>query len=169
MNTLRIILTGMILVGWIGQAQANGYWGVGGSLINFDDGADEIDPKNGLLRLGYEINQHFEIGGEISLTLISDEFEGVDFDVDSTFFYIKLNAVLDGGNRVYVMAGPTDVELTGSSGGVSISADDSDTGIGLGFQIKAASGGYWAFDYIRYFDDDGVEVTGLNFSYLAYF
>ena len=32
------------------------------------------------------------------------------------------------------MIGPTNVELTGTLGGLSISADDDDTGIGFGFE-----------------------------------
>lgn len=158
-----------LLIGGQAQAQVGAFYGIGGALMNFDDGFDEVEPKNVFFRLGVSLNDYVDFGGEVSITLLPDEISSVDFDVDTTFFYIKLNAPLDSGAKVYLMLGPSDVEVTGSSGGVSISADDSDTGIGFGFETPLDAGGFLHFDYIRYFDDDGVEAVGLNFGYMAKF
>lgn len=170
MNRFIAAVTGGTLMLIAGQAQAVGaFYGIGGSLMSFDDGFDTVDPKNVFFRLGAAINEHIDIGGEISITLFPDDVAGVDFDVDTTFFFVKLNAVLNNGSKVYVMAGRADVELTGTSGGLSLSADDDDTGIGFGIQVPAGNNAYYAFDYIKYYDKDGVEAVGLNFGYVGHF
>ncbi len=158
-----------LIFGGSASAQVGPCYGIGGALMSFDDSVDEVEPKNAFFRLGVSLNEYVDLGGEISITLLPDEISDVDFDVDTTFFYLKLNAPLDSGAKIYLMVGPSDVELTGSSGGISISADDSDTGIGFGFETPLDSGAFFQFDYIRYFDDDGVDVIGINFGYLAKF
>ncbi|MDH3537895.1 MAG: hypothetical protein OER87_19285, partial [Gammaproteobacteria bacterium] len=75
-----------------------GFIGLGGSLKSLDDDFDTVDPVNGLLRAGYAINEYLEIGrGGLKITLLPDEVADVDFEVDTTFFSVQVNAPLGGG------------------------------------------------------------------------
>ena len=168
-KSFKTVMTAILLLG-ASSVHAGGFVGFGGALVDFDDGFDSVKPKNVLLRVGYACNYYFEVGGELGVTLLSDEISGVDFDVDTTFLYVQGNIPVGNGSKIFVMAGSTDVELTGTLSGFSASVDDSDTGLGFGIQIPASSqDAYYSFDYIKYFDDDGVDVTGINFSYMGYF
>ncbi len=66
------------------------------------------------------------------------------------------------------MFGLTKVELTGTLGGVSVSADDDDTGIGIGFE-KAIDSYSISVDYVIYNDNSGVDVSAINLGFFRHF
>jgi hypothetical protein len=150
------------------RASEGAYGAVGGGLLTFDDGFDEVKPKQLIGRLGYNFNDYIGIGFEGGFSLIEDELFGVDFDVTTTFFYLRGSAPVGEKSSVYVLIGPTNVELTGSSGGTSLSADDDDTGIGFGFETELETVSFFV-DYITYYDDDGIDVTSINLGVVSYF
>ena len=41
-----------LMTGATAQAEARAFYGIGGSLMSFDDGFDEVEPKNAYFRLG---------------------------------------------------------------------------------------------------------------------
>ncbi len=150
------------------QAREGGYAGFGGGLLTFDDGVDEVEPKQLSGRLGYNFNEYIGFGFEGGFSLIEDEAFGVDFDVTTTFIYLRGSFPVGETSSIYFLYGPTNVELTGSSGGSSLSADDDDTGIGFGFESELDTLSLYV-DYITYFDDDDVEVTSINLGIVSYF
>jgi hypothetical protein len=162
---MKILATAILalLISFTASAQdePHAYWSLGGSLLTFDDGFDSIEPKQVFGRLGYEFNANFGIGFEGGFSLIEDELFGLDYDVSTTFFYLRGSVPIGSGSKLYAMIGPTNVELTGSVGGFSISADDDDTGIGLGFERDLGTSSFFV-DYIRYNDDEGVDVYAIN-------
>ena len=113
-------------------------------------------------------NNYIGVGFEGGFSLIEDELFGVDFDVTTTFFYVRGSIPVGGKSSVYVLIGPTNVDLTGSVGGFSITGDDNDTGTGFGFETQLETLSF-SVDYITYFDDDGVDVNSINFSLGSYF
>ncbi|HUV20602.1 MAG TPA: outer membrane beta-barrel protein [Gammaproteobacteria bacterium] len=143
------------------QEEPHAYWALGGSLLTFDDGFDSIEPKQVFGRLGYEFNANFGIGFEGGFSLIEDEVFGVDFDVSTTFFYLRASIPIGSDSKLYAMIGPTNVEITASAGGGSLSADDNDTGIGFGFENNLGTSSIFV-DYIIYNDNDGVDVYAIN-------
>jgi hypothetical protein len=165
---MKIIASGILalLISFTASAQEepHAYWVLGGSLLTFDDGFDSIKPKQLFGRLGYDFNANFGIGFEGGFSLIEDEVSGVDFDVSTTFLYLKGSIPIGGDAKLYAMIGPTKVEITGSVGGVSISADDNDTGIGFGFEKDLGTSSILV-DYIIYNDNDGVDVYAINLGY----
>ncbi len=162
------ILTLIISFAATAQEAPRVYWTLGGSLLTFDDGVDSIDPTQVFGRLGYDFNAYFGIGVEAGFSLIDDEIGGVDFDVSTIFFFLKGSIPVGDDAKIYAMIGPTDVELTGSLGGISISADDDDTGIGFGFE-KAIDSYSISVDYIVYNDNSGVDVTAINLGFAKRF
>jgi hypothetical protein len=162
---MKIIASGILalLISFAASAQEkpHAYWALGGSLLTFDDGFDSIKPKQLIGRLGYDFNANFGIGFEGGFSLLEDDLFGIDYDVSTTFFYLKGAIPIGNDTKLYAMIGPTNVELTGSAGGLSISADDNDTGIGFGFENNLGTSSIFV-DYIKYNDNDGVDVYAIN-------
>lgn len=169
MKSLLLLISTLLFIFSAQLRAAEGFYGgVGGGLLTFDDGVDEVEPKQLIGRLGYNFNDYIGLGFEGGFSLIEDELYGVDFDVTTTFFYLRGSIPVSETASVYVLVGPTNVELTGSSGGTSISADDDDTGTGFGFETQLESVSFFV-DYITYFDDDGVDVDSINLGVVGYF
>jgi hypothetical protein len=165
-----MVLVSAILLTISAQSRAaeGGYGAFGGGLLTFDDGFDKVKPKQLVGRLGYNFNDYVGIGFEGGFSLIEDELFGVDFDVSTLFFYLRGSAPVSDTSSIYVLFGSTNVELTGSSGRTSLSADDDDTGIGFGFETELDTVSLFV-DYITYFDDDGVDVNSINIGVVGYF
>jgi len=151
-----------------GYATPGAYASVGGGLLTFDDGFDTVKPKQLLFRIGYNFNEYIGLGYEGGFSLIKDELYGVDFDVTTTFVYVKGSFPISETSSIYLVTGPTNVELTGSDSGVSVSTDDDDTGLGFGFETKLETARLFV-DYTTYYDSDGVEVKSLNVGAAFYF
>ena len=92
----------------------------------------------------------------------------MDFDVTTTFLYLKGSIPIGDDAKLYAMIGPTNVDLTGSLGGFSASADDDDTGIGFGYE-KALGTSSFSVDYIIYNDNSGVDVTAFSLGFVNYY
>lgn len=159
-----------------GTLYAGPYIGVGGSLVSADDSVHAAEPVNAILRAGYAINRHFEIGGELGYTVIGDDVLGIDYDVDTRFLFVQANIVMDSGTKLYFMVGRSEITITSTSGPVDIEDDDTGTGYGIGLQFPGGANAYGAIDYINYYDrsefDDvfaSMVVDGINFSYVTYF
>jgi hypothetical protein len=144
------------------------YWSLGGSLLTFDDGVDSIKPVQVFGRLGYDFNDYIGVGIEGGFSLIEDEVAGVDFDVTTTFLYLRGSVPIGDNSKLYALIGPTSVEITGSLGGISISADDDDTGIGFGYE-KSWDTYSILVDYIIYNDNSGVDVSAINLGFVKHF
>ncbi len=150
------------------EEKPKAYWSLGGSLLTFDDGVDSIEPIQVFGRLGYDFNANFGIGVEGGFSLIDDDIGGVDFDVTTIFFYLKGSIPVGDDAKIYALIGPTNVEVTGSLGGFSLSADDDDTGIGFGFE-KVIDSYSISVDYIIYNDNSGVDVDAINLGFAKRF
>ena len=160
----------------VSQADKGWFLGGGGGFMTFDDGFDSVDPLNLFVRGGYSFGQYFEIGGEYSFTLSSDSVGPVDFDVDTTFVFLKGKLPVSDSTQLYALVGPSTVDLTGSLGNVSASFDDSGTGVGVGVQFQTSGSTYFHIDYIKYYDDDqfdnvraDVSVDAINIGFVNYF
>jgi len=147
------------------------YLGFGGSAFRFDDGTDSIRPINVYGRLGYDWVKWFGIGIEGSTTLGKDDIEsfpGVDFSVSTTFLYLKFGLPVTAKSKIYLMAGPSQVKLKASNGAASISADDDDVGVGLGYEHNFDTYGF-TIDYVQYYNKNNVDVGAVNIGLIGYF
>jgi hypothetical protein len=147
------------------------YFGFGGSVFRADDGTDSIQPLNVYGRLGYDWVSWFGIGIEGSTTISKDDIDslpGVDFSVSTTFVYLRFGIPVASKSKIYLMAGPSRVELRASGGGASASVDDDDIGIGLGYEHNFDGYGF-TVDYIQYYDNNNVDVGAVNIGLIGYF
>ncbi len=149
-------------------SNTGGYYALGGGMLSFDDSVDTIEPKQIVARVGYDFNEFIGLGFEGSFSLITDELQGVDFDVFTSFIYLKLGVPLGDSARIYAMFGSTNVELTGTYNDYSVSTDDDDTGTGFGMEFNLDQGAFF-IDYIKYYEGNGVDVGSVNIGYTAHF
>jgi hypothetical protein len=167
---IKIILATVFLLLFTarGFAAQGAYASIGGGLLKFDDGFDTVKPKQVVFRIGYNFNEYIGLGYEGGFSLIKDELYNVDFDVKTTFFYLKGSIPISETSSVYLLAGPANVKLTASDSGVSVSADDDDTGKGIGFETRLDSARLFV-DYISYYDKDGTDGHSFNIGAAFYF
>jgi len=170
---MKKIIAGILLliISFTANAQEGprAYWALGGSLLTFDDGGTTFDPINVFGRLGYDFNENIGVGVEGSFSLIEDDILGVDVSVNTTFFYLKGSIPVGDDAKLYAMIGPTNTEITASSGGISISTDDNDTGIGFGYEKTLENNRSFSIDYITYNNNSGVDVNAINLGLVTYF
>lgn len=164
----NLIIGLLALVSFSVNAEVGGYWSLGGSFVDFDDGVDTVSPTNIYGRLGYDFNEYIGVGFDFGTSLIEDDLFGVDFGVDTTFLFLKGSVNVSDTTKIYAMVGPSNVELTASLSNVTFSTDDDDTGIGFGIQFALDKSTAVHVEHITFFDKDDVEVTGLNIGFVGY-
>lgn len=159
-----------------GLANSGWIFGAGGGLHSFDAGSDTVNPANIFFRAALAVNEYIEIGAEISTTLIDDDIDSVDFDIDTTFVFIKGNVYLDNGIVIYAMLGNSSIEIAERRGNSTINTDDADVGFGFGVQFGRINQSAYTIDFINYYDDDEFDrvvgdttLNSLNFGYVSYF
>ena len=159
----KALITCLILILSISvvQAEEEGwfFFGAGLGLYRLDGGAKDAEPINTFLRGGISLNRYLDVGIEFSSTQSEDEIDGFDFEIDTTFVYLKLNYVLNDDTKVYVLGGATEVELTTTFpqpilGRSKARNDDTGIGYGVGIEFRQDSNGAVIFEYINYFDDE---------------
>jgi len=141
--------------------------------MSFEDGFDKIEPTNAYLRAGIEVHKNFDIGFEYNFSISSDSIDGIDFDVDTTLIFVKGKYPVSEKVELYALAGYANSEVTGSSAGLSVSADDDDFAYGIGVQFLAGEEVYVSAEYIKYYDDQDrgfdLEVDSFNIGLAKYF
>lgn len=150
-------------------APLTNYVSVGGGALTFDDSVDVVNPTQVYARIGHNFTPHFGVGVEANTSLVEDSLYGLDYSVTASFLYLKGSLPIGSNSKLYAVAGPTYVELTGSLGGISVSTDDNDVGFGVGYEYSFNKRHGVSADYTQYYDDGGVKVYSVNIGYVAYF
>ena len=160
------------------QSLADPGWfaGIGAGLVTSDDSSETIEPVNLYLRGGLGINERFDVGVEVTSTISDDGVGSVDYDLETTLVFIKINFDLGDSKTIYAILGSASIEITEKQRGTSVTFDDSGTAFGVGIEFWNSDNSAFIVDYISYYDDDefdGVSgdltVDGLNLGYVSYF
>ena len=158
------------------SADSQWFFGGGGGLVNLDNDTDIIDTGNVFLRGGFALNAYLDIGAEVGFTLLSDDINNVDNDVQTLFVFLKGNLPVSDDTSLYLLLGVSNVKLTEGIANSAEELDDDGTGIGIGVQLRNKNNSYFTVDYISYYDDDefddvnaDVTARGINFGFVSYF
>jgi len=179
----KILLTCLILIFSIPVVQAEENWfffGIGFGQYRLDGGAKDAEPVNAFLRGGINLNRYFDVGIEVSNTVAEDEIDEFEFEIDTTFAYLKFNYVLNDDTKIYVLGGATQIELTTTFpqpilGKKKAEDDDNGIGYGIGIEFRQEGNSAVTLEYINYFDDEfddsdlDLFVDSLNLGLLWYF
>jgi len=147
-------------------AESNFYAGIGFSHINVNGagGANDISPSSITLgtanaKIGAKVNKHLQ--GEIRVgTGIKDESVdafGVEVDLEIEQYYgVYLKAGVPDLESFFphFIVGYTDIELKGSSGGLSLGVSDSDFSYGVGIDFKLSELAAINAEFINLYDDE---------------
>ncbi len=177
---MKKMLVACLLVGLmpftVVSADTQWFFGGGGGLINLDNDTDIIDTGNVYLRGGVALNRYFEIGAEVGFTVLSDDINDVDHDVQTLLVFFKANLPVSDDSDLYLLLGASNVKLTEGIARTADELDDDDSAIGIGVQVRNSANSYYTVDYISYFDDDefdsvntDVSASGINFGFVSYF
>ena len=146
----------------------NTYLALGVASMRLSDSTGSVSPFNVYGRLGYNFTRYIGIGLEGSFSVLEDDFQNIDYGINTVFGYLKGIIPLGEKSKIYAMAGPANVRLKASDGSGSISVDDDDTAYGVGFERDLDGYGF-TIDYIKYYDNQGVDVEALNIGLIGYF
>jgi len=144
------------------------YFALGVSSVRLTESVGSVSPFNVYGRLGYDFTRYIGIGFEGGGTLLEDDFQDIDFGINTLFGYLRLIAPIGDKSKIYVMAGPANVKLKASTAGGSIKVDDDDTAYGIGFERDLDGYGF-TIDYISYYSNQGVDVEGISIGLIGYF
>lgn len=150
--------------------------GVGVGLHHNEIENDSVNPLNLFLSLALAVNDHIEVGAEVSTTLADDDIGATDVEADTAFVFIRGKLTLDNGTVLYAQVGSSSLELTQTTGATVSDSDDTDTGFGIGARFSVGHDSAVNVEYISYFEDDEFDgVAGdashgsLNVGYVSYF
>jgi hypothetical protein len=146
----------------------NAYLALGVSSIRLSDSVGSVSPFNVYGRLGYNFTRYIGIGLEGSFTVLEDDFQDVDYGINTVFGYLKGIIPLGEKSKIYAKVGPANVTVKASDSSGSISVDDDDTAYGIGFERELDGYGF-TIDYIKYYDNQGIDVEALNIGLIGYF
>ena len=177
---MKKMLVGCILAGLmpftVVSADTQWFFGGGAGLINLDNDTDIIDTGNIYLRGGVALNSYFEIGGEVGFTILTDDINDVDHDVQTLLVFFKANLPVSNDSSLYLLLGASNVKLTEGFASSADELDDDGTAVGIGVQVRNSANSYYTVDYISYYDDDefdginaDVSANGINFGFVSYF
>lgn len=160
------------------NAFADNRWFLGGAvgLARFDDDIDVVDTGNLYLKFGYSIGDYLELGANYGMTLLTDDIDNVDHDLDIGMVYVKGKMPINDTSRLYLMLGASQVELTEAIRDTSTSIEDEGNSLGIGVEVRPSDAIGYSVEYIVYYDDDefdGVSIdvfsSGFNFGIVQYF
>jgi len=146
----------------------NTYLAFGVSSVRLTESVGSVSPFNIYGRLGHDFNRYIGIGFEGGGTLLEDDFQDIDFGINTLFGYLRLIAPIGDKSKIYAMVGPSNVKLTASIAGSSIKVDDDDTAYGIGFE-RDFDGYGMTIDYISYYSNQSIDVEGFSIGLIGYF
>ena len=160
------------------NAYAGWFLSFGLGQVEFDDGIDQETQAHLASRGGYAFNDYFDIGVDLNLSVGSTKDDD-DFNIQTSYFFIRTNLPIDNDYRLYLMAGVTHVELQNYTfvGNPVELKSQSGEGYGIGLQIPLKENNtYFAVEYINYLDEDefdgesvDVTVDAINLRWVAYY
>ncbi len=144
------------------------YVGGGYSEVTYSENSfPDADLGALFVRGGYQLNQNVALEARLGTGVQDDSIHvyGINVDVemeDFYGFYAKAGLPTQVGFYPYVMLGATHAKVKAKAGGYSASDDSSDLSYGLGvdywFDPAISAGLEWA----KFYDKDGVEISGVT-------
>ena len=148
---------------------ASAQWVVGGGYVNLSDEEGDIDVSLGAVygSAGYLIegegNFSFLPEVRVGFGIADDTVLGVDVEIDN-FLALSVRGQYTFDSGFYLFAAPSyaRLELTASAGGISVSEDDWEFGVGGGAGYKFTEQLWGELGYETY---DGTDAWGIGFKY----
>ena len=144
-------------------AQAGFYIGGSYAFLDTEVFGEDLDLGALVFNGGYSFNEYIAVEGRIGTGVVDDDFFGIDVELNYLAgVYAKVGIPTGTIVYPYVVLGLTQVELEISGFGQSETDDDNDIsyGIGANFEVSNNVGIY--VEYMSWYDEDDIEITGFN-------
>ncbi|WP_101757829.1 porin family protein [Oceanicoccus sp. KOV_DT_Chl] len=163
---LALAVSSLIAPATFAEEAGNTGWYIGGSYAQLDTDFDdlvEFDLAALVFNAGYKINDYIAIETRLGTGITDDDIVGVDLELDYLWgVYAKAGIPTGTAIYPYVVLGYTKAELELSGYGYSESDSDSDTSYGIGADFSVNDNVGIFAEYMNWYDDDGVEISGFN-------
>ncbi len=159
---------GFMLFFCTGSAFAQGYIGANYASVTYkEDGFSAVKPSAIAVRAGYQLNPNVAVEGRLGIGMGDDSLtvSGVTVDVEvDNFIGVYGRVMLPTGTAFtpYGLIGYTSGEITGSTGGISVSGDDSDFSFGFGTDIAIDNNLGINAEIAQLFKGDDFKVNALS-------
>ncbi|HAE49837.1 hypothetical protein Y5W_00903 [Alcanivorax sp. 521-1] len=158
-----------------GAFAAGPYIGANYSQFQYDnddvEGGDTLKIDSAVLRAGFEFNDYLGIEARGGMGFESDKKEAAlgtfEYDMDNMYGgYVKLSAPLAESVHPYIIGGYTKIKADVKYTLGSVSTDESERyegesyGAGIDFNLTDTVGAN--LEYMRYYDQDEEEISGIS-------
>ena len=146
--------------------QAGCYSGASYTFLEGDVFDENCDRDVMVLNGGYRFNEYFSAEGRIGFGVSDDDLEGLlDIEVDSILgVYGKFGIPTGTSFYPYAILGYSrvEIELSSSLIGGSESDSDNDLSYGIGADFSISDNFSLNAEYMVWYDDDDIELSGLS-------
>ncbi len=153
-----------------GEFEPHPYFGLGYTFADIEldlsgYGLGTPSADNGLLGaiFGYRFHKNFALDFRGYGNTSDDDIYGVNVEIDR-MYSVLAKGILPVNDNVYFygMVGAGDTKATASAGGISLSDSDEDFQYGVGMSVTNGTPLETQIEWMKLYDDDGLEITGIN-------
>jgi outer membrane autotransporter protein len=147
------------------HADPSFYTEIGYAWPKIDSSGYSVTPSDGLLRLGYNMTDHFAVEAFGATSLRSADLFGVAIKIDNAYgAYLKGQWEVAPSFELFAKTGWVHATLAGAAYGVSASSSDDSFSYGVGAQYRFTPNWYGQVDYLSYYDKNGDTIRGPSIS-----
>lgn len=147
----------------------NFYFGGNLNILSFETdnalGDVELDFVSIGGLIGVEVHPNISVEGRLGFGIIGDDYSIADFDIEHHFNLLAKGALPLKGATLYGLVGYSEVEISGSASGYSLSEDESGLSIGAGIELPVSTGGIVGIEYLNMVDDSDFNLGGIILQY----
>lgn len=141
------------------QSQTQLYGSASYGLLETEVGSVDFDTPTLNLAFGGKFNPNFALEGRLGFGVDEDTESGVEVEIDNFMaIYAKPMLPVSDVVTLYGLLGLAETELDTSVG----SEDDDDISYGVGISARLNNGIDLFGEYVSLYDDDDVEISGIN-------
>lgn len=130
-----------------------------------NQGGIDVAPYVGAVKVGYQFAKSFALEGQYGSGIADDNSKGTTVEVDKlTAFYLRIggNSAYNG-VRMYLLAGRAKTSLkTQPVSGSDQDYEGTAWGVGAEEFSQSIPNMAYVFEYIRFYDENDTEITGLS-------
>jgi len=127
---------------------------------------EKLNPFLARYKLGYQITNQLAVEAQLANSAKEDDINNLDVDVDKfTGLYVRYSGDSDyNGVTMYFIAGSSTTKLKWTRNGISDSETFEDFSYGIGAEERSGSiqNMLYTFEYIKYYDSNDLDLSGIS-------
>lgn len=158
-----------VLAAGVASAQSinndSSYYGeIGFTPISIKGDGVTFKPKLARFTIGKDIHENLSVEGMYGVTFSKDNYQGVEVSANAYGVFLKPKVEFAKDTELFARLGWVHSEIKATGNGGADSSSGSDASYGLGIQTKFTKDFYGQFDYMNYYNKNGITSKGLTVS-----